>query len=320
MGGHLELIRRLKGCFATFPHRWVTAAESGADDLRRAGETVIDLQRFSRARPSSIPKNVVSSLSLALRHRPRIVVATGAGSVVAFCLFTRLLGARIIFVETMARITSPSASGRIISRLASQTLVQWPEMSEVYPRALVCRPALLEGIRSYPERQGRGCFVAVGTHRQQFDRLLAIADRAVEAAILPAPITAQSGNSTYAPRCFDPKAFLTGEQLEAAMNDSEFVVCHAGSGLIAAALRAGRKPLVVARKTSLGEHVDDHQDQLLERLAAADLIVPVRGEIEDRHLEAARVPPALPADLISAPPVGAVVGRWLEAVAGGRAS
>jgi UDP-N-acetylglucosamine:LPS N-acetylglucosamine transferase len=254
MGGHLELLKRLRHSFASFSRTWVTAAEAGADDLRRQGEGVIDVSKFSRARPFSAVRNMVSSLSLALEHRPRVVVATGAGSIVAFCLFSRLLGARVIFVETMARITSPSASGRVLSRIASRTLVQWPEMGAVYPRATVCRPALLEDIATRPAPPGEGCLVAVGTHRHPFDRLLSVVDRAVGAGVLPAPVRAQSGYSSYRPTHYSSQDFLNAEELETAIEASEYVICHAGSGLIAAALRAGRKPLVLARRPSLGEH------------------------------------------------------------------
>ena len=41
-------------------------------------------------------------------RRPRTVVTSGAGVVAPFCLFARLAGARLVFVETMARVTSPS--------------------------------------------------------------------------------------------------------------------------------------------------------------------------------------------------------------------
>jgi len=184
-GGHLELMSRLSDCFANSPRRWVISAESGAAGLRRDGETVLEISIFSRADPLSAVRNVLSSLALAVEHRPRYIVVTGAGRVVAFCLFSRLLGARLLFVETMARITSPSASGWILSRLASQTLVQWPEMSAVYPRTTVCRPALLEGLESLSVAPGEGCLVAVGTHHQPFDRLLSMVDRGLELECCP---------------------------------------------------------------------------------------------------------------------------------------
>jgi len=107
---------------------------------------------------------------------------------------------------------------------------------------------------------------------------------------------------------------MTRAELEAAIAASRYVICHAGSGLIAAALRAGRKPLVLARRTALGEHVDDHQSQLLERLAAANLIVPVEHEIEPSDLEAARAPARPSPELAGAPAISDVVGRWLDSV------
>jgi UDP-N-acetylglucosamine transferase subunit ALG13 len=58
------------------------------------------------------------------------------------------------------------------------------------------------------------------------------------------------------------------------MSEASLVITHAGVATIVDALRAGQRPLVMARRRHLGEHVDDHQLQIVEALAAMDLIVP----------------------------------------------
>jgi UDP-N-acetylglucosamine transferase subunit ALG13 len=52
------------------------------------------------------------------------------------------------------------------------------------------------------------------------------------------------------------------------------VVAHAGVGSIMTALALGVRPVVIARRTELGEHVDDHQVQILTELAARGLVIP----------------------------------------------
>jgi UDP-N-acetylglucosamine transferase subunit ALG13 len=315
LGGHLELLTAIGANLADRDLTWVTAAGHGADPLRTAGAEVRDVPRFSRARPLSALRNAFSSTLLALRERPRVVVTTGAGSIVAFCVASRLLGGKVVFIETMARVTSPSLSGRVLSRIAARVLVQWPEMARVYPGAVVCRPALWEDVGAGGERRPGGTFVSVGTHRHPFDRMLALVDAAVGEGVLPGPVVAQSGTSRYRAEHFETRATLRQDEVAQALEDARYVVCHAGSGIISAALRAGHKPLVVARRRSQSEHVDDHQQQIVAKLSELGLVVPVNGSITAAELEAVAGgirPPALPADGLS---VTEVLARELEDLA-----
>jgi UDP-N-acetylglucosamine transferase subunit ALG13 len=137
---------------------------------------------------------------------------------------------------------------------------------------------------------GEGTFVAVGTRREPFDRLLRIVDDAVGAGLLPGPVTAQSGHSAYAPRHYDTVAWLTPEHVEEAARRARYVVCHSGSGIIGAALRNGHRPLVLPRLRCNGEHVDDHQLQIAQKLEAMGLAVALDGPIEDADVRAAAAP------------------------------
>ncbi len=315
LGGHLELLTVLGASLSDHERVWVTAAGPGADPLRESGDRVLDVPRFSRARPVSALRNVFSSFLAAFRERPQVVVTTGAGSIVGFCVAARLLGAKVVFIETMARVTSPSASGRVLSRIATRVLVQWPELARVYPGAIVCRPALWEDLNAGGTSPGGGTFVSVGTHRHPFDRLLALVDRAVAEGVLPEPVIAQSGSSRYRPERFEAKPLLTHDEVASALERSEFVVCHAGSGIISAALRAGRKPLVLARRRSQSEHVDDHQQQIVTKLSELDLVVPLDGRITEAELEAAARGVKLPALLPGGPSMTEVLARELEDLA-----
>jgi UDP-N-acetylglucosamine--N-acetylmuramyl-(pentapeptide) pyrophosphoryl-undecaprenol N-acetylglucosamine transferase len=341
LGGHLELLVQLRDAFDRHRPIWVTAAGDGADPLRAAGDTVLDLPRFNRSRPLTALKNAAASLVMVLRERPSVIVASGAGSVVAFCVFARLLGARVVFVETTARVTSPSTSGRVLSRIASRVLVQWPEMARVYRNAVVCRPALWEDMSDNGILSGNGSlsgngtssgngslsgngtcsrsgtFVAVGTHRHQFDRLLEMVDRAVAAGVLPAPAAAQAGNCRYRPRHLAANEWMSQEELAAAIESAELVICHAGSGIISAALRSGHKPLVVPRRASHSEHVDDHQVQIVRKLASLGVIVPVDEEISHAHVAAARNGVSRPEGLAIGCSVRDVLAEQLSELLGG---
>lgn len=263
-GGHLELMLAVEEAWRGIPHAFIMPPSRQADALRERGERV-ELVENPQRRPARVVVSACRALRLAWRERPRVVVSAGANAALAFCVAARLLGARLIFVETMARVHQGSLTGRLLHRIAHHFLVQWPELLAVYPRAELCRPALLEDVA--PETGGLGTFVAAGTHRQPFTRLLSVADDGVQRGVLPAPVTAQTG-SAVPPPTVGGQPTLSPAQVEQAVREHELVLCHGGSGLISLALRNGKTPLVLPRRAAHGEHVDDHQVDMVAKLAA----------------------------------------------------
>jgi beta-1,4-N-acetylglucosaminyltransferase len=86
--------------------------------------------------------NVLQSLLIVLRERPRLVISTGADVAVPVCLLARLTGARLVFVETAGEL-EPTLSGRLVYPFADLFIVQWPEKLEAFPRAVLSRGVLL---------------------------------------------------------------------------------------------------------------------------------------------------------------------------------
>lgn len=79
--------------------------------------------------------NMWQSVWLVVKHRPELVISTGAGMVVPTCLIAKFLGAKLVFIETAARVTTPSRTGKFLYRFADEFYVQWESLLNVYPRA-----------------------------------------------------------------------------------------------------------------------------------------------------------------------------------------
>lgn len=79
--------------------------------------------------------NIWQSFWLVLRHRPELVISTGAGMVVPTCVISKLLGAKLVFIETAARVTTPSRTGKFLYYIADEFYVQWRPLLKVYPKA-----------------------------------------------------------------------------------------------------------------------------------------------------------------------------------------
>lgn len=307
LGGHLELLEALRPVLAERDIRrtWVTSEGSRAQHLRDTGERVRTLPRLDRSSVS--PQSLIAGIALALRERPQLVVTSGAGLAVPFSLVARALGARVIFLETMARVSSGSATGRLLSRLAVGTVVQWPELRSQYPAARVCRPLLLDGIGTNADTAGPGggTFVTTGSHDQPFTRLLDAVEDAAARGRLPTPVLVQAGAGADRAAADDVRriAYLSPGEFAEAVAQAELVVTHGGAGAIATVLRSGKRPVVMARRAADGEHVDDHQRELVDKLADLDLVVAVERAIEADAVGAARRPVTLPAELLDRPAV-----------------
>ncbi len=80
--------------------------------------------------------NCMQSLWLFLRKRPKVVITTGAGIAVPTCLIAKLFGAKLLVIETGARVTTPSRTGRLLYKYADLFIVQWEPLLQVYPKAI----------------------------------------------------------------------------------------------------------------------------------------------------------------------------------------
>lgn len=127
-------------------------------------------------------------------------------------------------------------------------------------------------------------FVTLGSQKFQFDRLLAELDRLIETGIITQPVFAQTGYSTYTPRHFTAQAFLDRDGFSEKMDQAALVITHAGTGAIIGAVKKGKKVIAVPRLSKYGEHVDDHQTQIVAQFNEMELIL---GLEDTAQLEAA---------------------------------
>lgn len=66
---------------------------------------------------------------------PDVVISTGAGCTIPSLLIAKSIGSKIIYIESFAKINSPTLSGKIMYRFADIFIVQWETMKKFYPNA-----------------------------------------------------------------------------------------------------------------------------------------------------------------------------------------
>lgn len=115
-------------------------------------------------------------------------------------------------------------------------------------------------------------FVTLGSQKFQFNRLLKAIDKLIECGMITDDVFAQTGYSDYIPQHYDYKCFLNRDEFEDKMKLSSIVITHGGTGAIIGAIKKGKKVVAVPRLAKYGEHVDDHQLQLLKQFGELELI------------------------------------------------
>ncbi len=110
-------------------------------------------------------------------------------------------------------------------------------------------------------------FVTVGTHEQQFDRLVRAVDELKENGTLSEHVFIQTGYSAYAPKHCEHSAFVPFKQMKTHMAEADVVITHGGPSSFIEAMAAGKVPVVVPRRGDLGEHVNDHQADFVRIVA-----------------------------------------------------
>ena len=120
-------------------------------------------------------------------------------------------------------------------------------------------------------------FVTLGTQDKHFDRLL----KAVYKLETNEKIVAQIGSTEFKSSKpedkFEIHKFLSNEEFEKYMDEARVVITHAGVGTIVYGLKKHKKMIVAARLKKYGEHVNDHQLQILQTFASEGYIIPLEN-------------------------------------------
>ena len=110
-------------------HAWVTLP--GADvEAALAGEEVTLAHGPTNRSLVNLVRNVGFAWRYLRARRPQAILSTGAGLAVPFFLIGKLLGARLVYVESVTRTESISLSGRLVHPLADRFFAQWPATAE----------------------------------------------------------------------------------------------------------------------------------------------------------------------------------------------
>lgn len=107
-------------------------------------------------------------------------------------------------------------------------------------------------------------FVTVGTHEQQFNRLIKKLDELKEQNIIQDDVFIQTGYSTYEPKYCQWKKLLSFDEMDEMYHKADIIITHGGPASFMKALELKKIPIVVPRQVQFDEHVNDHQVEFVK--------------------------------------------------------
>ena len=108
-------------------------------------------------------------------------------------------------------------------------------------------------------------FVTVGTHEQQFNRLIKKIDQLKKDGKIKDEVFIQTGFSDYIPENCSWEKFLSYEEMIQKIKDAKIVITHGGPSSFIIPLQYGKTPIVIPRMRKYGEHVNEHQVDFCKR-------------------------------------------------------
>ena len=127
-GGHWIQLRRLEPAFAGHDVAWLsTHAGHRAEVAPARFHTVSDANRRSKA---ALARSALKIAWVLLRERPDVVVSTGAAPGYLAIRGARLVGARTVWIDSLANVEELSLSGRLASTRADLCLTQWAHLAD----------------------------------------------------------------------------------------------------------------------------------------------------------------------------------------------
>lgn len=139
-GGHLSELLSLKPMMKDYDSFLMTEKTKSSEALtgeyqKRLGFLIYGTMAHPFSYPFKLLGNCFISLYYYLKFRPQVIITTGVQSAGPMCCIGKIMGSKIIYIESFANIETKTASGSIIYHFADHFVIQWKSMQKLYPKA-----------------------------------------------------------------------------------------------------------------------------------------------------------------------------------------
>ncbi|MFH1391830.1 MAG: PssD/Cps14F family polysaccharide biosynthesis glycosyltransferase [Candidatus Diapherotrites archaeon] len=131
-GGHLAEMLQLKSFYEKKEHFFVTFKRKDTESLGEK-EKVFFVE-LPKRNPVATLKSFFQAVIILRKENPDLIISTGADVGLVVCIAGKILGKKIIFIESFCRPTKPGISGKIAYLFSDLFIYQWKELENFYPK------------------------------------------------------------------------------------------------------------------------------------------------------------------------------------------
>ena len=118
--------------------------------------------------------------------------------------------------------------------------------------------------------------VTLGTQDKDFSRLLVAIDNEIKKGNIKEKVVVQAGCTNYTSDRMKIFDLVPPEKLNRLIDQSRLVITHGGVGSILSAIKKGKIVIAAPRLKKYGEHVNDHQKQIVKEFSEDGYILELR--------------------------------------------
>ena len=116
-------------------------------------------------------------------------------------------------------------------------------------------------------------FVTLGTQDKPFNRLLEAVQKQIDNKKIKGKVIVQSGCTKFESKDMEIFDLIPMEDFEKNISECDILITHGGVGSIVDALKRNKVVIAAARLEKYGEHVNDHQLQIIKNFSEAGYII-----------------------------------------------
>lgn len=137
-GGHFEQLMMLKPLMEKYESFIITEKTDYAVSKNSTIKTYY-MKQVNRKEISFLPNMIINffkSLYIFIKEKPDYMITTGVLAIIPMAILVKLFRKKLIYLESFAKISSPTMTGKLLYKYADRFYVQWEKMLEIYPNAI----------------------------------------------------------------------------------------------------------------------------------------------------------------------------------------
>lgn len=132
-GGHYSQMLELKPLMQRYDSYVLTEKKNAQEDFIGFAQAMsMDNYNVMNYKLWNFLKSLWRCRKIWKQIKPQYIISTGAAFALPMYIIGKIYGSKLIWIESRAKVYTPTRTGKQISKFCNKIIVQWPEMLEVY--------------------------------------------------------------------------------------------------------------------------------------------------------------------------------------------